>query len=109
MARMWMWMFAMVLMGVGCSEGCTCRRGGAVRKPEVKEAKIGVQECDDYVARFAACIAKMPAPAKAAAQDGFKSQEEAWRTAAATEAGRVGLKKVCQGALDGLAQNPLCK
>ncbi|MFT3774894.1 MAG: hypothetical protein QM820_56830 [Minicystis sp.] len=97
----------LLLVGAGCS------------KEEHKDAdkgatgatgdKIGVQECDDYIAKYTACIAKMPAAAKSTAEQGFKTQKDAWRAAAATPQGKEGLKTGCKMALDSLAQNALCK
>lgn len=70
---------------------------------------VGVQECDDYIKKYATCIEKMPAAAKPAAEQGFKAQKDAWKTSAATPEGKAALKTGCKAALDALAGNPMCK
>lgn len=70
---------------------------------------VGVQECDDYIKKYATCIDKMPAAAKPAAEQGFKAQKDAWKTSAATPEGKAALKTGCKAALDALAGNPMCK
>ena len=70
---------------------------------------IGVPECDDYLKKMEACLGKMPAEARSASENAFKQSKDAWKQAAATEAGKSALKQGCQSALDALAQNPMCK
>ncbi|APR82970.1 Hypothetical protein A7982_08319 [Minicystis rosea] len=90
----------LLVLGAGCGE----------KKAATEDKdKIGVQECDDYITKYTACIAKMPAVAKTSAETGFKNQKDAWRAAAATPQGREGLKPGCRMALESLVQNPLCK
>ena len=85
----------------GCKkkEEATASSGGA----------IGVAECDDYITKYSACIAKMPAAAKTTAEQGFKAQQDAWKASAATPQGKAALKTGCAGAVAALASNPLCK
>ncbi|MDB4934724.1 MAG: hypothetical protein JWP87_1696 [Labilithrix sp.] len=87
------------LLTVACKKKEEAAAGGA----------IGVAECDDYVTKYAACIAKMPAASQATAQQGFKAQQDAWKASAATPAGKAALKVGCKATLDSLASNPLCK
>jgi len=94
----------LLLWGAGCSKSEEGKTGEAAAGD-----KIGVTECDDYIAKYAACIKKMPAAAQGPAEQGFKTQKDAWRTAAATPAGKEGLKTGCKAALDALAGNPMCK
>lgn len=96
----------LLLVGAGCGkEEHKDDKAGAAASGD----KIGVQECDDYIAKYQTCIDKMPAAAKATAQTGFNTQKQAWKTAASTPAGKDGLKTGCKMALDSLAQNALCK
>lgn len=94
----------LLVLGAGCSKEENKEAGAAASGD-----KIGVAECDDYITKYAACIAKMPAAAKTTAETGFKTQKDAWRAAAATPQGKEGLKTGCKMALDALAQNALCK
>ena len=71
-------------------------------------ADIGVAECDDYIKQYTACLGKMPAAAKTAAENAFKQSKDAWKAAAATPAGKDGLKTACKAALDAMKSNPMC-
>lgn len=95
----------LLLVGAGCSKEEKKEETGAAASGD----SIGVAECDEYVKKYAACIAKMPAAAKTTAEQGFDTQKKAWKTAASTPQGKEGLKTGCKMALDGLAQNALCK
>lgn len=78
-------------------------------KKEPAAGSIGVAECDEYITKYSACIEKMPAATKSTAEQGFKSQVEAWKTSAGTDQGKAMLKVGCKATLDSLATNPLCK
>ena len=90
---------ASALLVVACSKKEEAASGGA----------IGVAECDEYITKYSACIAKMPAAAKGTAETGFKAQQDAWKASAATPEGKAALKAGCKATLDALATNPLCK
>jgi hypothetical protein len=79
------------------------------KKEEGASGTIGVAECDEYIAKYSACIAKMPAAAKGTAEQGFKAQVDAWKATAATPQGKATLKTGCKLTLDSLASNALCK
>lgn len=84
--------------------------GACSKKEEAGAAGgIGVAECDEYITKYAACIAKMPAAAKGPAEQGFKIQQDAWKASAATPEGKAALKVGCKATLDALASNALCK
>jgi hypothetical protein len=71
-----------------------------------KNATIGVTECDDYVAKIQACMAKDPR-AKAM-EAGFKAQRDAWKQMAATN--RDTARANCTAALEALATAlPTCR
>lgn len=96
---------AMMVFGVAaiaCSKKEEASAGGGGNS-------IGVAECDEYIAKYQKCIDKMPAAAKPTAEQGFKTQIDAWKTSAATPAGKEALKAGCKATLDALATNPLCK
>ena len=71
--------------------------------------KIGVQECDDYLAKFEACMKDVPEQGRPAMEEVMKQNRDAWKEMAKDSATRAGLKTSCQTALDALAQNPACK
>jgi hypothetical protein len=104
------------LMGFGCNkEGggssttTTTAAGGETKPASTGGGDIGVPECDDYLKKMESCLSKMPAEARSASENAFKQSKDAWKQAAATEAGKASLKQGCQSALDALAQNPMCK
>lgn len=104
--------FAM-LMIVGCIvalAGCKSESGGgsggSEKKTEAVAAgggDIGVKECDDYIAKYSKCLDKMPAESKAAMDSAFKQSKDAWKQAAATEAGKQSLATACKAAADAIA------
>lgn len=60
---------------------------------------IGVAECDDYLTRYEACVSsKVPAEARAALEQSLTQMRDAWRAAAATDAGKQGLAAACKQA-----------
>ena len=63
--------------------------------------KVGIKECDDYIANMQKCIKKlkMPAEAIAATKKGLKDSAKAWKDAAKTPAAKDGLTKGCVAAL----------
>lgn len=63
--------------------------------------KIGVPECDDYIAKVNACISsKVPEAARAAFKTSMDSSMKAWKTAAATPQGKAGLAAGCKQATE---------
>jgi hypothetical protein len=92
------------VLSVGCKKD-----EPAATKTTSAGGEIGVAECDEYIAKYSLCIAKMPATTKPTAEAGFKSQVDAWKAMAATPEGKATLKTMCKPTLDNLASNPLCK
>ena len=63
--------------------------------------KIGVPECDDYIAKYEACInGKVPEMARAQFNSAMKSARDAWRQAASTPQGKAGLAAACKQATE---------
>ena|SRR6185436_18055562 len=96
----------------GLAAGCNKKgeeAGGSASSAAGGGDSVGVAECDDYLAKMTTCFAKMPAEAKAAQEQALKASKDAWRSAAATAAGKDALKTTCKAAMDALAQNPMCK
>ena len=94
---------------VGLLLTCALFVAGCPKKDAPAGGVIGVAECDEYITKYTACIAKMPAAAKPTAEAGFKAQVDAWKTMAGTADGKTTLKTMCKPTLDALATNPLCK
>jgi hypothetical protein len=62
--------------------------------------KIGVPECDEYIAKVEACLAKVPAAGQPAVKSSLEAMRKSWRDAAATPQGKAGLAAGCKAALD---------
>lgn len=61
---------------------------------------VGVPACDDYINKYTACVEdKIPAAQKALMQRSLMTMRQAWRKAAATEAGRRALAQACETAI----------
>jgi hypothetical protein len=59
--------------------------------------KIGVPECDDFIAKYEACISgKVPAAARAQFNSTLKQWRDSWRQAASTPQGKAGLAQGCK-------------
>jgi pectate lyase len=62
--------------------------------------KIGVPECDEYITKVEACLAKAPAAAQASIKSSMDTMRTAWRTAAANPQGKAALATGCKTALE---------
>jgi hypothetical protein len=62
---------------------------------------IGVAECDEYVAKLNACMAKEPR--MKAMEPGYRAQQDAWKQMAKTNAATV--QSNCKSALQSLPQD----
>src|SRR5438132_11356514 len=63
--------------------------------------KIGVAECDDYIAKYEACIrSKVPEAARASAESSLKMARENWKKAAENAQSRGTLAAACKQASD---------
>jgi hypothetical protein len=59
--------------------------------------KIGIPECDDFIAKYEACISgKVPEAARAQFNSTLKQWRDSWRQAAATPQGKAGLAQGCK-------------
>lgn len=86
MKKLMVALMAASALAVGCGEKGS---GAAARE------KVGVPECDDYIAKMEACFNK-DAAAKAALESGLSTTRDAWKqTAAQGGAAKDGLKTVC--------------
>ena len=66
--------------------------------------KIGVAECDDYIAKYESCLRdKVPAATRAQMENSFKQARDAWKKAAETPQGKASLAAACKQASDAAA------
>ena len=67
--------------------------------------KIGVAECDDYLAKYEACVdSKVPEAARAQLKASFETTRKSWQGLAATPQGKAGLAQACKAAHDAVKQ-----
>jgi hypothetical protein len=63
--------------------------------------KIGVAECDDYIAKYDACVSsKVPQAARAQYESSIKSMRDSWRTLAANPQTKATLPQTCKTAME---------
>lgn len=62
--------------------------------------KVGVPECDEYIAKVEACLAKVPAAGQPAVKSSLDAMRKSWKDAAATPQGKAGLAVGCKQALE---------
>lgn len=63
--------------------------------------KIGVPECDDYLAKVDACITgKVPEATRATFKAAMDANRKAWQQAASTPQGKAGLAAACKQATE---------
>jgi hypothetical protein len=103
-----MWTIALLSLAALVA-GCN-KEGGSegAAKTGGSGDKIGIQECDEYIAKMESCISKAAPEAKGALEQGLKASRDAWK-ASASGPGKDTLKTTCKTMLDALAQNPVCK
>jgi len=64
-------------------------------------AEFGVPECDDYLAKYLACIdTKVPEAARGMVRQQLDQTKAAWKQAASTPQGKAGLAMGCKQALE---------
>jgi ABC-type oligopeptide transport system substrate-binding subunit len=66
---------------------------------------VGVPECDEYLTKLQACLAKLPAAAKPTWDSAYEQTKKAWRDAAATPQGKASLAQACKAATDTARQS----
>jgi hypothetical protein len=66
--------------------------------------KIGIAECDDYIAKYETCIrGKVPEAARATLESSLKTSREQWKKAAENAQSRGTLAAACKQASDAAA------
>ena len=65
--------------------------------------KIGVPECDEYIAKYEACTGKVPEAGRAAYKSGLEQTRSAWKKLAANPATKGSLAAACKQAAEAQA------
>lgn len=74
----------------------------AAQSATASTGKIGVPECDDYLAKVDACVtaSKLPELAKATYKSSMEASHKAWLQAASTPEGKAKLAETCKKATE---------
>ena len=76
----------------------------AGEKPAMTAEKIGIPECDDYIAKYESCVrSKVPQAMRAQLESALKTSRENWKKAAENTASRGTLAAACKQASDAAA------
>jgi hypothetical protein len=67
--------------------------------------KIGIPECDDFVAKMEACLQKLPAVAREDYDKNFEQNMKEWRDEASTPEGRAKAAQGCKMISDIMKQS----
>jgi hypothetical protein len=68
--------------------------------------KIGVPECDEYIAKYEACISgKVPEAARAQYNSGLAQMRKSWQTLAANPQTKASLAQACKTATESARQS----
>jgi hypothetical protein len=62
--------------------------------------KIGVAECDDFIAKYEACASKVPEMARAQYQSALKQWRESWKRLAENPSTKGSLAAACKQAAE---------
>jgi len=65
--------------------------------------KIGIPECDDYIAKYEACTSKVPEAGRATYKNSLDQVRASWKKLAADPATRGSLAAACKQATDAAA------
>ena len=65
--------------------------------------KIGIPECDDYIAKYEACTSKVPEAGRATYKNSLDQVRASWKKLAADPATRGSLAVACKQATDAAA------
>ena len=65
--------------------------------------KIGIPECDDYIAKYEACTSKVPEAGRAAYKSSLDQVRASWKKLAADPATRGSLAAACKQATEQVA------
>ena len=74
----------------------------AACKKDRPAPNTGVAECDEYIVKYEACMDKMPAMARSAAEPAFKAQRDGFKSAASSPESKKMLVTQCKALTDSI-------
>ena len=79
----------------------TANTGSNTSTASTSGEKVGVPECDDFLAKYEACVSgKVPAAAQSAFKTSMETWRNSWKELAKTPQGKAGLATACKSAAD---------
>ena len=96
-------MLCSLIVFAACSS--TTPTNGTNNAVVVSGDKIGVAECDEYIAKLEACLSGAPEASKGMIKSNLDTMKKQWKDAAATPQGKAGLATGCKAALDAAKQS----
>ena len=70
----------------------------AVETPAATDYSVGIAECDTYIAKYKACIEKVPEESRAAYQQGLDQMVDSWKQV--PEEGKAAMAQSCTSATE---------
>lgn len=97
MALLFSLCLALGALMLACGGGASDGSGGGTTA--ASGDKVGVAECDDFLAKYEACVSgKVPAQAQAAFKSSMETWRKAWKQQAANPQTKAALAQVCKTA-----------
>ena len=94
-------LFALCLVLCAVMLACAGGDGPNVESTTASADKIGVAECDNFIAKYEACVnSKVPEAARAMVRANLDTMRTTWKKAAETPQGKAGLAQGCKQALE---------
>lgn len=73
--------------------------------PALAQDKVGVAACDDFLEKYEACVAKMPAASQQAVKDSIVQMRTAWKSSATDANSRTALESACKSTASSMNQS----
>lgn len=73
--------------------------------PVLAQDKVGVAACDDFLEKYEACVAKMPAAAQQSVKDSIVQMRTAWKASATDANSRTALESACKSTAQSMNQS----
>src|SRR6266576_2512339 len=96
---------AAILIGCSKTETSNSNTGGSSTTASTGD-KIGIPECDDYIAKYETCVrGKVPEQARVALESSLKTARDNWKKAAENAQSRGTLAAACKQASEAAANS----
>jgi hypothetical protein len=90
-----------VVLLIGLTTAAGCGGSGSAPAPSTAGASFGVPECDDYIAKYEACLnGKVPDAARDMVRQQLDATRASWKQAASTPEGKASLAAGCKMATE---------